>query len=179
MIGIMKIADYILEKLADAGIDTCFTVYGGAMSELLDAFTRQHKIKYVCPHHEQAASFMAEGYAKAKGVPGFCLVTSGPGAGNIITGIQNCYYDSTPVIFITGQVNSNFLRPSDKIRQLGFQETPIVEMVKPITKYAAQCLSVDEVKANLRTALCLCKNGRPGPVLLDIPTNIQKAEVKL
>jgi len=175
----MKIADYILSRLAMAGVKRAYLVYGGAISELVEAFPRQSAIKYICPHHEQAASFFAEGDAKASGGIGLCIATSGPGAGNIITGIQNCYYDSTPVIFITGQVNSNFLRPSDKIRQLGFQETPIIEMVKPITKYAAQCLSVDEVKANLRTALCLCKNSRPGPVLLDIPTNIQKAEVTL
>src|ERR1051325_10586899 len=100
----MNVADYILRRLADEGIDTVFLVYGGAMGELADAFTRQSRIRYVCAQHEQGAVFMAEGYAKAKGVPGVVLVTSGPGGGNIVTGLQNCFYDSTPLIALCGQV---------------------------------------------------------------------------
>jgi acetolactate synthase-1/2/3 large subunit len=142
----------------------------------MDAFTRQSSIKYIVPVHEQGAGFMAEGYAKAKGVPGLAIVTSGPGGGNLVTPIQDCFYDSTPCIFITGQVTSQFIRPDARMRQLGFQETPIVDIVKPITKFAWQCQTVDQFKWALDTAIRDCKNDRPGPVLLDIPVDISKAE---
>jgi acetolactate synthase-1/2/3 large subunit len=174
----MNVADYILEKIADEGIDTVFLVYGGAMGELADAFTRQTRIKYVCAQHEQGASFMAEGYAKAKGVPGVVLVTSGPGGGNIITGLQNCYYDSTPLIAITGQVSSNLIRPpKSRLRQLGFQETPMVEIVRPITKYAVTPAGPEHARFCIETAIMEAKSGRPGPVVLDIPLDVQKAEM--
>src|SRR5256885_405693 len=94
----MRFSDYCLTRLAREGIDTAFLVYGGAMSELAEAFTRQSAIRYVCAQHEQGAVYMAEGYAKTKGVPGLVIVTSGPGGGNIVTGLQNCYYDSLPLI---------------------------------------------------------------------------------
>lgn len=170
----MRVSDYLLSRLAQEGIDTAFTVYGGAISEILDAFTRQSAIRYVCPHHEQAAVFMAEGYAKAKGVPGLVIVTSGPGGGNIVTGLQNCFYDSTPLIAICGQVNSRFIRPNDSVRQLGFQETPIVDIARPITKMAAQARNPNDFPALLEDAIRACKSGRPGPVLLDLPGDIAK-----
>lgn len=173
----MLVSDYILSRLAEEGIDTCFTVYGGAMAELLDAFPRQDKIKYVVTQHEQAAAFACEGYAQVKGVPGLCLVTSGPGGHNIVTGVANCFYNSVPAIFITGQVNSKFIRPNEDIRQLGFQESPIVDIVRPITKFASQCLNVDDLKLDLELAINACKTGRIGPVLLDIPVDVQKSYV--
>ncbi len=170
----MRVSDYVLWRLAEEGIDTAFLVYGGAVSELCDAFTRQSRIRYVVCIHEQACSFAAEGYAKTKGVPGLAIGTSGPGGQNMITGIANCWFDSTPAIFITGQVNSQFIRANDSVRQLGFQEWPCVDVVKPITKYAFQPRTAHDAMHALNDAIILCKRGRPGPVLLDLPGDVQK-----
>lgn len=171
----MNTADAILERLANAGIDTAFTVYGGAIAELMDAFTRQTRISYVCTQHEQAAGFAAEGYAKTKGVPGLAIATSGPGGGNLVTPIMNCYYDSVACVFITGQVNSKFMRPEgSRLRQLGFQEAPIVDIARPITKYAACALTGESALWHLEQALAACQSGRRGPVLLDIPIDVQR-----
>ena len=148
------------------------------MAELAEAFTRQLKMKYVCAQHEQGAGFMAEGYAKARGVPGFVITTSGPGAGNILTCLQNCYFDSTPLIAITGQVSSNLMRPpKSALRQRGFQEAPTVECVRPITKFAALVQGPLHGMYSLETAIKEAKSGRPGPVLLDIPSDVQRAEI--
>ena len=173
----MRISDYILKRLSEAGIDTAFVVYGGAISELMDAFTRQDKVRYVVTIHEQAAGFAAEGYAKAKGIPGCAIATSGPGGGNLVTPIQDCFYDSTPAIFITGQVQSRFIRPTEQMRQLGFQETPIVDIVMPITKWAYCVTNPQQIAWAMDNALRICKSGRPGPVLLDIPIDVQKTEI--
>jgi acetolactate synthase-1/2/3 large subunit len=174
----VRVSDFLLKKLAEEGIDTVFLVYGGAMGEIADAFTRQTKIRYVCAQHEQGAVFFAEGYAKTKGVPGVVLVTSGPGGGNIVTGLQNCYYDSTPLIAITGQVSSNLIRPpKSRLRQLGFQETPIVDIAWPITKYAVTPAGPTHAMFCIETAIKEARGGRPGPVVLDIPLDVQKAEL--
>lgn len=168
------ISDAILARLA-LEVDTVFGVYGGAIAELWDAFTRQDKLKYVCPMHEQAASFMAEGYAKVRGF-GVAMATSGPGGLNMVTGIGNCFYDSCPMLFITGQVQTRFIKPSPEIRQLGFQETDIVSIVKPITKYAVTVLRPEQALPMLDMAIYLAKAGRPGPVLLDLPVDVQRAD---
>lgn len=173
----MKLADYVIDFLGSKGIDKIFTVYGSANGDLVDAFTRTDKTEYVAVMHEQGGGFAAEGYAKVKGLPGAVLVTSGPGGMNCVTPIGNCFYDSVPCIFITGQINSQFLRPHESIRQIGFQETDIVSIVKPITKYAVMIKDPQSIKYELEKAYHLCTSGRPGPVLIDIPMNIQKAEI--
>lgn len=175
----MKVSDYLLARLADEGITHGFGVYGGAVSELFDAFTRQSRIRYICPHHEAAAVFAAEGWAKTKGLPGFVFVTSGPGGGNIVTGLQNCFYDSTPLIAICGQVNSKFIRPHDRVRQLGFQETDMVAIAKPITKYARLIRFASEVEESLELAIDICQSGRPGPVLIELPGDIAKCSLTI
>ena len=145
----------------------------------MDAFTRQTAIRYIVPMHEQAAGFMAEGYAKASGKIGFAMATSGPGGGNLVVPIQNCFYDSTPCIFITGQVASGFCRPyGSPLRQLGFQETPIVDITRPITKWSTQITVADEAAWIMEKAIKKCISGRPGPVLIDICIDIQKCSVK-
>ena len=169
----MNIADLILRRLSEE-VDTVFGVYGGAIAELFDAFTRQDKVKYVCPLHEQAAGFMAEGYSKLHGF-GVAIATSGPGGHNLVTPIANCYYDSAPVLFITGQVATNLIRPTQELRQLGFQETPIANICRPITKLAIQLRHDDNWWSELDDAIELAKSGRPGPVLLDIPVDVQRA----
>ena len=105
------------------------------------------------------------------------IATSGPGGMNLLTAMGNCFYDSIPCVFLTGQINSRFLRPDPSIRQIGFQETDIVAMAAPVTKYAKMILKADDVRYELEKALWLCQQGRPGPVLLDIPLDIQKTTV--
>lgn len=174
----MRASDYVLHRLSDEGIDTAWTLYGGAISELMDAFTRQKAMRYVVCQHEQACGYAAEGYAKAKGVPGFAIVTSGPGFHNIVTAIANCYYDSARLIVISGQVATNLIRPAGSaLRQLGFQETPAVAIARPITKYAHCIRSTKEIVETLEDAIRIMNDGRPGPVLIDFPLDLQRAEI--
>ena len=173
----MKVADYIIKFFSKKGIDKAFVVYGAANGDLIDAFTRNKKIQYVATMHEQAAGFAAEGYAKIKRIPGLSIVTSGPGATNLVTSIANCFYDSIPCIFIAGQINSKFLRPDKSIRQVGFQETDIVSIVKPVAKYAVMIKDPNKIKYELEKSYNICKSGRMGPIFLDIPMDIQKAQI--
>ena len=174
----MKASDHVLARLAEIGIDTASILYGGALAELADALARQSAIRYVVCQHEQACGFFAEGYAKAKGVPGLVIVTSGPGGQNLVTPIANCWYDGTPLIVIAGQVARKLIRPKGSpLRQLGFQECPIVEICRPITKYAVTVEGPEHLRHSLETAIIEATTGRPGPVLLDIPTDVQAMEM--
>ena len=173
----MKVADFVINYLADYGIDCMFVVYGAANGDLIDAFTRTTKTRYVAVMHEQAGGFAAEGYAKVTGKPGVAIATSGPGGMNLLTPMGNCFYDSIPCVFITGQINSKFLRSDPAIRQVGFQEADIVAMATPVTKYAKMITKPDEIRYELEKALFLSQNRRPGPVLLDLPLDIQKAQI--
>ena len=173
----MKVADYIINYLADYGIEDVFLVYGAANGDMVDAFTRNDKIRYVAVMHEQGGGFAAEGHAKISGKIGVAMATSGPGGMNFVTPIGNCFYDSVPCLFITGQINSKFMRPDESIRQIGFQETDIVSVVKPMTKYAKTITNASDVKYELEKAIHMAMEGRPGPVLLDIPINIQKEDI--
>ncbi len=169
----LKVSEYVIDTLAGVGIDTCFLVYGGAISDLVGALPG--RMKYVVCQHEQAAGFAAEGYAKANKGIGLAIATSGPGGGNLVTAIQNCYYDSTPVVFLTGQVATPFIRPpASDLRQLGFQETPIAEIVRPITKAAATVTDASTVAHYLHQMIEICRSGRPGPALLDLPNDVQR-----
>ena len=173
----MKASDYIVEFLYAQGVQHVFLLIGGMITHLVDSLNRQGKIQIINVHHEQAAAFAAEGVARVSGVPGVAMATSGPGATNLITGIGSCYFDSYPAIFITGQVNLNEQKGDRKIRQFGFQETDIVSIVTPITKAAWRVNSSDELPVILENAFVLSCSGRPGPVLLDIPMDIQRAEI--
>ena len=175
----IKLADYVINKLAEVGTDKIFVVYGAANGDLIDAFTRTDKTEYVAVMHEQAGGFAAEAYAKTSGKIGAAIATSGPGGMNFVTPIGNCFYDSVPVIFITGQINSRFLRPDESLRQIGFQETDIVSIVKPITKFAYQVKNPNEIKYALEKAFYLSNHGRPGPVLIDIPMDFQRTKINL
>ena len=173
----MKVADYIVNYLSDIGIEDVFVVYGAANGDMIDAFVRNDKIRYISVMHEQGGGFAAEGYTKISGKIGVAMATSGPGGMNFVTPIGNCFYDSVPCLFITGQINSKFMRPDESIRQIGFQETDIVSIVKPITKYAKTITNALDVKYELEKAIHSATEGRPGPVLLDIPINIQKQDI--
>lgn len=171
----IKVADYIINFFGDRGVSDIFMLYGAANGHLVDGFTRTKNTRYIATMHEQGAGFAAECYSKTKGVPAVALVTSGPGAHNLVTSIANCFYDSVPAIFLTGQINSKYMRPDPEIRQVGFQESDIVSIVTPITKYVKMMDDVSEVKYVLEKAWHMATEGRPGPVVIDIPINIQEA----
>jgi acetolactate synthase-1/2/3 large subunit len=176
----LKLADYVLTRIRDAGCDTVFGIFGSANGPLIDAFHRVEGIKYVAMQHEQAASFAAEGFgktAKRSHAFGTCIATSGPGGHNLVTGISNLYYDSNPGFFITGQVNTGFMRADKTVRQLGFQETPITDIVAPVTKAAVLIKHPEDIRWVMDFLLETMWDRRPGPVLLDIPNDIQKAEI--
>ena len=173
----MKVADYIINYLADIGIKDVFLVYGAANGDLVDAFTRNDKIRYVAVMHEQGGGFAAEGHFKISGKIGVAMATSGPGGMNFVTPIGKCFYDSVPCLFITGQINSKFMRPDESIRQIGFQETDIISVVKPMTKYAKTIMNPSDIKYELEKAIHMATEGRPGPVLLDIPIDVQKSDI--
>lgn len=173
----MKVSDYIATFLAEHGVRTVFEMTGGMITQLLDSLHHREDIAIVSVHHEQTAAFAAEGVARMTGVPGVALATSGPGATNLITGIGSCYFDSVPAVFFTGQVNTNELRGESGVRQAGFQEADIASIVGPITKGAWLVTNPAEVPELLSAAFALACAGRPGPVLLDIPMNVQRAEI--
>lgn len=173
----MKVSDYIAEFLIKNGCTHVFGYQGGAVTHLIDSFYQYPEIKFIGTYHEQAAAFAAEGYARMKNQIGVAIATSGPGATNLITGIGSAYFDSIPCLYLTGQVNTYEYKGDLEVRQLGFQETDIVSIVKPITKYAIRITNALNIRYELEKALSIATSGRKGPVLLDIPMNIQCSEV--
>jgi acetolactate synthase-1/2/3 large subunit len=171
----LKVANLVAEFLRDQGIKHVFCISGGASLHLIHGIADTEGIDYVCPQTEQAAGFAADSYARLKGI-GCALATSGPGATNLITAIASSFYDSIPVLYITGNVTTKRMS-GGRVRQLGFQETPIVPMVKPITKYALTVMEPDAVIGCIKGCIMEMKAGRPGPGLIDIPDDIQRAEI--
>jgi len=171
----VKITDYIAAALFNKGVRQVFQLSGGMITHLLDSLHLQGRIEVVSVHHEQAAAFAADACGRMTGIPGVAMATSGPGATNLLTGIGSCYFDSSPAVFITGQVNRNEQKGDRKIRQLGFQETDIVAMAAPITKAAWKVETPEQVPDFLDRAFALALEGRPGPVLLDIPMDVQRS----
>lgn len=173
----MKLSDYVIDFLVSNGVKDIFEVCGGSIAHLLDSLYDRTDISAISMHHEMAAAIAAEGYSRAGGNIGVAMATSGPGATNLITGIGSCFFDSIPCLFITGQVNTYESKFDKPIRQIGFQETDIVNIVRPITKKAELLMDKSKVKYCLEAAIHEAKHGRPGPVLLDIPLNIQRANI--
>lgn len=174
-----KVADYVVRHLAARGVTHAFELCGGMLAQLLDSFHRLGQVKLVTMHHEQGAGFAAEGWARMSGVPGVALATSGPGATNLLTAIGSCYFDSTPAVFITGQVNRDEAKGARPVRQLGFQETDIVTLARPITKDAFQVTDPAEIGRALDRAFELALAGRRGPVLVDLPLDVGRHVVTL
>lgn len=174
----MKVSDYIVEFFIGKGIKDVFGYPGGMVTHLMNSFSKyESEIQaHVC-YHEQAAAFEACAYAQISSNAGVAYATSGPGATNMITGICNAYFDSVPVIFITGQVNTFESKAGYGVRQRGFQETNIVDMVKNVTKYAVYVENADKIGFYLEKAYQIAMEGRKGPVLLDIPMNIQLSDI--
>ncbi len=176
--NLIRLADFVISYLLKQGIDQVFTVSGGNIAFLLEAIRVRPAMKYVCTHHEQAAAMAAEGYARVRGKPGFLLVTTGPGGTNTITGVAGAWTDSTPLLVISGQAYHDQTVGDSGLRQLGVQELNITEIVKPITKYVVMVRDPMKIKYHLQKALHLATTGRPGPVWLDIPINLQNAMIE-
>jgi len=173
----MKVSDYIVDFLSRQGIKHAFVITGGAAAHLIDSIARNPEMDYICTQHEQAAAMAADAYSRVTGNLGVAVATSGPGATNLLTGIGCAYCDSIPVIYITGQVVTHRLRSGTGVRQLGFQEAPTVEIYKPTTKYAVLIDDLKRIRYEMEKATYLAKFGRPGPVLIDIPDNLQREQV--
>lgn len=169
----MKVSDAVAEFLS-RHVKHVFCISGGASLHLIHSIAERDDIKFICPQNEQAASFQADAYARITGM-GCAIATSGPGATNLITGIAASFYDSVPVLYITGNQTRSRMN-THGTRQYGFQATPIVDMVKSITKYASTVDDEGAVMAELMTAVTIAKGGRPGPVLLDFPDDVQRAQ---
>ncbi len=174
----MKASDYIALYLESKKISFCFEVIGGMITHIVDSISTKTNIKLISCHHEQTAGFAAEGLSRVSDLPGIALATSGPGATNLITSIASCFFDSTPTIFITGQVNTFELSKGKGVRQLGFQETDIIALTKPITKFATQVIDAENLPEVLDKAFQISISGRKGPCLIDIPMNIQSQIIK-
>ncbi|KAI3463615.1 hypothetical protein Pfo_020278 [Paulownia fortunei] len=166
-----KGCDVLVEALEREGVTDVFAYPGGASMEIHQALTRSNIIRNVLPRHEQGGVFAAEGYARASGVPGVCIATSGPGATNLVSGLADALLDSVPLVAITGQV------PRRMIGTDAFQETPIVEVTRSITKHNYLVLDVEDIPRMVKEAFFIARSGRPGPVLIDVPKDIQQQMV--
>ena len=163
----MNGAEILVTAMEREGVVVIFAYPGGASMPIHQALTRSKKIRTILPRHEQGGSFAAEGYARATGKPGVCMATSGPGATNLVTGIADAYMDSIPMVAVTGQV------PQEMIGRGAFQETDVFGMTLPIVKHSYLIMDIHEIPRVVKEAFHIARTGRPGPVVIDIPKNIQ------
>jgi acetolactate synthase-1/2/3 large subunit len=163
--------DILVQALEREGVEVIFAYPGGASMEIHQSLTKS-KIRTILPRHEQGGSFAAEGYARATGKAGVCMSTSGPGATNLVTAIADAYLDSCPLIAITGQVNQNM------IGRGAFQETDIIGVTLPIVKHSYLVTDVNDIPRVMKEAFYIAQSGRPGPVVIDVPKNIQQAKTQ-
>lgn len=174
----VKLSDYIMDFIAGLGVRQVFYMAGGGAMHLNDSLGRNKYLEGVCMLHEQGAAIAAEAYARIQEGYGACLVTSGPGATNALTGLAGAYMDSIPVIFLSGQVKRADLVGEQGIRQFGIQEVNIISMAESYTKYAVQIREPEEIRYELEKAAAIAVNGRPGPVWIDVPLDIQAMQVE-
>jgi len=168
----MSGSEILVAALEREGVDTIFAYPGGASMEIHQALTRSQKIRTILPRHEQGGAFAAGGYARATGRAGVCMTTSGPGATNLVSGIADAFMDSVPLIALTGQVTTNMIGKS------AFQETDIFGVTLPIVKHSYLVTDVNDIARIVKEAFYLAQSGRPGPVLIDLPKNIQQAKAQ-
>ena len=174
----MKSSDYIVKFFADKGIKDFFGYQGTMIAHFADAVERSSEVTNHCSYNEQGAAFAAVGYAKASGRCALAYATSGPGAANLVSGIADAYFDSTPVIFITGQLNTYEYLGIEGVRQNGFQEMDVVATVSAITKYAVKVENKDDIRYILEKAWYIANTGRQGPVVIDLPMDMQRQEIE-
>ena len=168
----MKGSDAVVECLIREGVDVVFAYPGGASQELHQSLARTEKIRVILPRHEQGGSFAAEGYSRVTGKVGVCMATSGPGATNLVSAIADAYMDSVPMVAITGQVKKEF------IGKMAFQETDFFGMTLPIVKHSYLVMDVKEIPRIFKEAFHLARSGRPGPIVIDIPKDVQQAKFR-
>lgn len=173
----MILSDYVIDFLRKKGIDDIFLVSGGGIMFLMDSVGR--KMRYISNHHEQACTIGAEAYARVRNDVGACLVTTGPGATNAITGVACAWFDSIPLIILSGQQRRELIADYTKVRNIGPQEANIIPMVTPITKYTKTILRSETIRYELEKAYYIATTGRPGPVWLDFPLDVQGEEVEV
>ena len=173
----IKISDYIIDFIVQKGVDHIFMLPGGGCMHLVDSVGRNKSLTFIGNLHEQAAVIGADGYAQYRNDLGVALVTTGPGGTNAITGVAGAWIDSTPLMIISGQVKCKDRLQGKGVRQMGIQEVDIVSLVSPITKYAATVINADDIRYHLEKAYAAATEGRPGPVWLDIPLDMQGAMV--
>jgi acetolactate synthase-1/2/3 large subunit len=175
----IKLSDYVIRSIADLGVTDVFMVSGGGAMHLDDSLGREPRLSYVCNHHEQACAMGVEGFARIRGDLGVAIVTTGPGGTNTISGVLGQWHDSVPALYISGQVRFDTTVASTglPLRQLGDQEADIVSIVSPITKYAVMVSDPTTIRYYFEKAVHLARTGRPGPVWLDIPVNVQAAMI--
>jgi acetolactate synthase-1/2/3 large subunit len=173
----MKLSDYVMQTIASRGVKHVFMLPGGGAMHLNDSLGRVEGIQFVCNLHEQAAAIAAEAYAKVTGRIGVAQVTTGPGSTNAITGLVGAWQDSTPCLFVSGQVKRADMKGTTGVRQMGVQEVDIVTMVESVTKYAVTVTDPQSIRFHLEKALHLATSGRPGPVWIDIPLDVQAATI--
>lgn len=177
---IMRLADYMADFLVENGITHQFSITGGGAMFLNDAFGHKEGLKVIYNHNEQGCSIAAEGYARASGKICSVCVTTGPGGTNALSGVMGAYVDSIPMFVISGQVKFTTTLascPHLPLRQLGDQEFPIIECAKTMSKYAVMVTDPNTIRYHMKKALFLATHGRPGPVWLDIPINVQSAKI--
>ena len=174
----MKLSDYIVEFMVKKGVNHFFGYQGTMIAHLVDSIEKNPQAASHSSYHEQGAAFAACGYAQTKGSCACAYATSGPGAVNLLSGVANAYYDSLPVVFFTGQLNTYEYSGIEGLRQQGFQETDIVSMAAPVTKYAVQVREPEDIVYELNKAWMIANSGRRGPVLIDLPMDVQRGEVK-
>lgn len=173
----IKVSDYVFRYLSTAGVNTVFTLTGGGIMHLVDSLGHSG-MKYVCCHHEQAAAIAAQAYSMYQEQLCVCLTTTGPGGTNALTGTAAAYVDSTPVIYMTGQVKRSDFASLRGVRQFGAQENDIVSMAKPVTKYAVMVMEPEKIAYELEKCMYYAMHGRKGPVWIDIPLDIQEAMIE-
>ncbi len=173
----MKLSDYIIQFLAQEGVKHIFLLPGGGCMHLTDAVAKNKQVSFVACLHEQGAAIAADGYAQYSRGLGVALVTTGPGSTNAITGVAGSWIESVPVFILSGQVKTPDLKPSADMRMMGFQEVDITPMVKPVTKYAVTIMEPDSIRYHLEKAVYLARTGRPGPVWINVPLDIQAREI--
>ncbi|MCX7910525.1 MAG: thiamine pyrophosphate-binding protein, partial [Endomicrobia bacterium] len=165
-------AEIFLEVLEREGVEIIFGIPGGAVLPIFDRLYDSKKIRFILTRHEQAAAHMADGYARATGKVGVCIATSGPGATNLTTGIATAYMDSVPIVAFTGQVATHLIGND------AFQEADSTGITRPITKHNYLLKDVKDMVRVMREAFYLASTGRPGPILIDIPVDVQRAKTK-
>lgn len=174
----ISVSDYVFQRVAEEGVKDVFMVSGGGIMYLCDALGRSKDLRYWCNYHEQACAIAAEGYARVTENLGVCLVTTGPGSTNALSGVAGAFVDSIPVLVISGQVRTGILADYSYQRQVGPQEINITPMATPVTKHCVTVMRPEDLRYELEKCLYLARAGRPGPVWLNLPLDIQSAMIE-